>query len=338
MTLRLDVDRLAWNAHVDTVARSYDRLIPVVKGNGYGLGRRHLADVVIDRSLAAHTVDGRPVVAVGTVHELAGLPSGLRPVVLTPLPPASRPSASITAAGVDPVLTVGTASQAAAAAALEGWSGSVVVKLASSMQRFGASADEIDDVVGALGRHGIDVAGWALHLPLAGDEMSRRAEIDTWLARLAARTDPVGGHELWLSHVSPELLRDLGGRWPDWSFPVRVGSRLWHGDKSMLHLSADVIDVRAVRAGDVAGYRHASVPGDGILVMVGCGTAHGVTALDGGPSPFHFRRQRVALLERPHMHTSMLFVPAGAPTPAVGDNVDVQRPLITVMPDDVIWR
>lgn len=338
MTLRLDVDQRAWNAHVDTVARSYDRLIPVVKGNGYGLGRRQLVDVVVERSLAGHTVDGRPVVAVGTVHEVAGLPSGLRPVVLTPLAPGGRPTISNAAPGVDPVLTVGTVTQADTVAAVEGWTGSVVVKLASSMQRFGAKADEIDDVVGALDRHGIDIAGWALHLPLAGDESSRRAEIDTWLARLAARTDPVGHHDLWLSHVSPELLHDLGGRWAHWSFPVRVGSRLWHGDKSMLHLSADVIDVRAVRAGDVAGYRHTDIPDDGMLVMVGCGTAHGVTALDGGPSPFHFRQQRVALMERPHMHTSMLFVPAGAPTPVVGDNVDVQRPLTTVMPDDVIWR
>jgi hypothetical protein len=37
------------------------------------------------------------------------------------------------------------------------------------------------------------------------------------------------------------------------------------------------------------------------------------------------------------MHTSMAFVPAGEPCPAVGDRVDVQRPLITTAVDEVVW-
>jgi hypothetical protein len=38
------------------------------------------------------------------------------------------------------------------------------------------------------------------------------------------------------------------------------------------------------------------------------------------------------------MHTTMLRIPAGEATPAVGDWLDVQRPLITVAPDEVVWR
>ena len=38
------------------------------------------------------------------------------------------------------------------------------------------------------------------------------------------------------------------------------------------------------------------------------------------------------------MHTSILFVPSGAPCPAIGDVVDVQRPLTTVSVDEVIWQ
>jgi hypothetical protein len=34
----------------------------------------------------------------------------------------------------------------------------------------------------------------------------------------------------------------------------------------------------------------------------------------------------------------MLFVPSGLPCPAVGDTVDVQRPLIAVAVDELIWR
>ena len=72
--------------------------------------------------------------------------------------------------------------------------------------------------------------------------------------------------------------------------------------------------------------------------MVGAGTAHGVHPLDDGRSPFHFARRRLALLEPPHMHTSMVFVPAGEPTPGRGDVVDVQRPLISTVVDEVVWR
>ena len=94
-----------------------------------------------------------------------------------------------------------------------------------------------------------------------------------------------------------------------------LGTALWHGDKSALHLGADVLDVRPVRAGEPAGYRQVAVPDDGTLVMVGAGTAHGVHPLADGRSPFHFARRRLDLLEPPHMHTSMVVVPAGDPAP-----------------------
>jgi hypothetical protein len=55
-------------------------------------------------------------------------------------------------------------------------------------------------------------------------------------------------------------------------------------------------------------------------------------------SPFHFARQRLLLLEGPHMHSSLVFVPSGQPCPTVGDEVDVQRPVITTNADEVIWR
>ena len=106
----------------------------------------------------------------------------------------------------------------------------------------------------------------------------------------------------------------------------------------MLHLTADVLDIHAVSAGTVAGYNSTRVIADGTLVVIGAGSAHGVTVLDDGRSPFHFQRRRLALLERPHMHTSMVFVPTGAPCPAVGDAVDVQRPLTMVAVDELSWR
>ena len=55
-------------------------------------------------------------------------------------------------------------------------------------------------------------------------------------------------------------------------------------------------------------------------------------------SPFHFQRRRLAMLERPHMHTTLLVVPEGQPCPAVGDRVDLQRPLIATDVDELEWK
>ena len=68
MTIRLTVRTTMWRSHVARVAASVDGLVPVVKGNGYGFGRAMLA------SIAAEMSD---TIAVGTVHELDGLPTGL---------------------------------------------------------------------------------------------------------------------------------------------------------------------------------------------------------------------------------------------------------------------
>ena len=143
---------------------------------------------------------------------------------------------------------------------------------------------------------------------------------------------------MWVSHLSLDGYAALRDAWPDHRFRIRLGTALWHGDKRALHLGADVLDVRPVRFGEVAGYRQVPVPSDGHLVMVGAGTAHGVHPLPDGTSPFHHRQRRLPLLEPPHMHTSVVAVPTGDPLPAVGERVDVQRPLISTLVDEVVWR
>src|SRR5690606_8935731 len=109
------------------------------------------------------------------------------------------------------------------------------------------------------------------------------------------------------------------------------------GDREALHLEARVIDTRPVSAGTPVGYRLTPVPADGVLVMVGAGTANGVAPLPDGRSPFHFARRRLDLIEPPHMHTSMVFVPSGDPCPQPGDWVDLQRPLTMTTVDELRW-
>ena len=99
VALTLTVDRVRWREHVAATRTAFPGLVPVVKGNGYGFGLTYLAELVSSWGLAA-----APELAVGTVHELAGLPpDGPRPLVLTPALARELPI------GVGPaVLTVGS--------------------------------------------------------------------------------------------------------------------------------------------------------------------------------------------------------------------------------------
>lgn len=289
------------------IAASVDGLVPVVKGNGYGFGRVWLAE---------QAAEFASTVCVGTVHELAGLPAAVDVAVLTP-----TLSTGAIPPGRSPILTVGRVEHVTA---LAGWGGRVTIKLASSMRRYGGAVD----LIGTARRAGLDVVGVSVHPPLAGTDAEHRAEIESLLAHV----DPA--LEVWVSHLSVQSFAALP---TTHRFRLRLGTTLWHGDKQALHLSADVLDVRPVDAATPAGYRQRVVDSPGHLVMIGAGSANGVAPLPDGRSPFHFDRHRLALHEPPHMHTSMAFVGAGDPVPAIGDRVDVQRPLITTYVDEYEW-
>jgi alanine racemase len=325
MTLRLTVDEAGFEAHVREVRAAVPALVPVVKGNGYGYGRLALAQ----RAAAFATQ-----IAVGTVHELAGLDTGLNTgrAVLVLTPAASLDGVVL---GENSVPTVGRREHLDALVT-HGWTGRVAVKLASSMRRYGVESNELDALVAMVHRARLEVHSYVLHLPLDlpldRPHSEVTAEIEAWLPAL----DPAV--PLSLSHLTPASFAELVDRHPTHMFQLRSGTALWHGDKSFLHLRADVLDVRNANAGDVAGYRSSMVGAPTTLVMAGAGSAHGVSELPGALSPFHHAGRRVAMFESPHMHTTMLRIPVGEPTPAVGDWLDVQRPLITVAPDEVVWR
>jgi alanine racemase len=304
VTIRLTVDRDRWWNHVTGVAAGVEGLVPVVKGNGYGFGRSNLA-------IAASRLSS--LIAVGTVHELDGLPEAVTAVVLTPTlrPPTTS----------DPVLTVGSRRHISA---LAGWEGRVIVKLESEMHRYGGTIDLVSEAQ----RAGLRTVGVAIHLPLVGSEQDRLGYVADRLPGIDPTLD------VWLSHLSPGSYEHL----PDsHRYKLRLGTYLWHGDREAIRLEADVLETRRIEAGSTAGYRLRRVSRDGTIVMVGAGSAAGVAPLADGESPFHFAQARLDLIEPPHMHTSMVLVPLGTPCPIVGDWVDLQRPLTMTAADEIRW-
>ena len=316
MTIQLTVHEARWLAHVQSVARSTPGLVPVVKGNAYGFRRWNLMPLASQLSRE---------IAVGTVFEVRDIPSGVVPIVLTPSlvpPPRNVPLETVlTVSNIDHVRTLATS----------GWSGSVIVKLQSSMLRYGIDPDGLAALLRSIDEARLTVHGWSVHPPLEGDMVAHLRDVTSWLDRIDASLP------IYVSHLDDDAYAKLRRDNPGHDFRLRLGTRLWHGDKSMMKLTADVVDRHPVEAGGKAGYRLIPVTGPGEIVLVGCGSAHGVGLLPDGRSPFHYRQQRLNVLEPPHMHTTMLFVARGRPTPQIGELVDVQQPLTRVQVDLLQW-
>ena len=316
MGLRLRVRQQAWEQAVHACAEQFPGLIPVVKGNGYGFGRPALMAV------AASLAD---LIAVGTVFEAGDVPADRTVVVLTPhlgeLPRSAPLTVALTIGSLDHVHSLPT----------HHWQRRVVVKLQSSMRRYGVEPRDLEALAAAARAADCTITGYALHFPLVGTSLGHMDEVEQWLPLL----DP--DLPVALSHLDVLTYGRLIARHPGRTFHIRCGTALWIGDKSALQLSADVLDVHPAHGDDTVGYRGVRVPSDGHVVLVAAGSSHGVRPLPDGRSPFHFARERVHLIEPSHMHTSMLFVPAGQPCPVVGDRVDVQCPLILTTADEVEW-
>jgi len=169
MTLRLTVNRQAWLNHVRHTASQHGTVLPVVKGNGYGFGRPILFEQT------AHLADH---VAVGTVYEATDVPLSLTAVVLTPAGthlPSSLPAHA--------VLTVGSLDHVAALRS-HNWQGSVLIKLQSTMQRFGVAGNELAALQSACTNASLNVVGWSIHPPLNNDNQDRSGEVSCWMELL----------------------------------------------------------------------------------------------------------------------------------------------------------
>lgn len=316
MTVRLAVHENQWQSHVQHTAARMPDIVPVVKGNGYGFRRWNLMPVA--GQLANE-------IAVGTVYEARDLPTHARAIVLTPTltsPPSNMAHNTI--------LTIGSLHHVVALERLQ-WAGDVMVKLRSSMHRYGVSVSELPQILDACRGARLNVHGYSIHPPLQSEMKSRVKEIMAWAQHLSLETP------IYVSHLDADAYAALRQMLPGRQLKIRMGTELWHGNKSMMHLSADIVDHHSVESGEAAGYRQIPISSPGEVVMVGAGTAHGVSLLDNGRSPFHYQRQRLNLLEPPHMHTSMLLVARGRPIPAIGEWIDLQQPLTRIQVDLLQW-
>ena len=238
------------------------------------------------------------------------------------------------------------------------------------MHRFGfdeaalATSLSAPAVRDALARGSLLLEGLSLHLPIEPPaDRSKVSEARRWRAVLADLARATAGlpATLWVSHLDDAELADVavGGTGSDVALRVRVGTRLWLGDREAITALGTVLAVRPLPAGTHVGYRQRTGPRGGTLLVVSGGTAHGIGlsapspassvrqrlgaartgALDAAGrarSPFVWAGQQCWFAEPPHQQHSLIWLEQGVAVPEVGDSVPAQVRFTTSHFDAVV--
>jgi hypothetical protein len=352
----------------------------VIKGNGYGLGQDTLTEQAV--RLDADTV------AVGTVWEVdsAAARGNHDIVVLQPFDPLDTTAAAEWWRMGDRLHSgrvIRTIASPDALLALCDGPGSVRVILEgrSSVQRFGMVESQLLELLAdtrvrhALERAYILIEGLSLHLPMVQPKdvkplkgvvgTPRVHEVVRWAGLWHAQTLVWTGHNspastVWVSHLNDDEVALVVSSVPDIVLRVRVGTRLWLGDRGALQAYGTVLAAHTVKENTPAGYRQRTGPSDGTLPVIGGGTAHGVGL--SAPTPATRMRQRMVTIgtgvleavsrslspftwggkqrwfaEPPHQHVSLVWIPWGSGTPVVGDLIPAEVRYTTSRFDEVVF-
>jgi len=203
-----------------------------------------------------------------------------------------------------------------------------------------------------LTARGTEAWRWGLGWQAVLADLSERLDSSPDVHGQQALTALTSAAALWISHLEDPELRALRAALPDIELFPRTGTRLWLGDRGAFTAKGTVLAVNQVSKGTTSGYRQRRAPGNGAILVVGGGTAHGVAL--SAPSALSSMRQRAVaagtgvleatgrslspfivagaqrwFVESPHMQVSLIHVPAGTALPGVGDEVTVEVRMTT---------
>ncbi len=371
-TLRINGEK--WRTHLRAVvnavtAASGSSPVPVIKGNGYGIGQELLGVTAMEL--------GVDTIAVGTVFEIESVVSVTQGdiVVLQPFDPRDAGAAAkwweigekFYAGRI-----IRTVASLEALNELIVGAGSVrtILEARSSMVRFGFTESELVGALGnpevraALATGRIFIEGISIHLPIERPAPDSHAvEVMRWAGLWEAETAVWEGHSppapvIWVSHCSDAELSTIRQSVSELIVRMRVGTRLWLGERSALSASGTVLAVHPVSEDVKVGYRQRSAGKNATLVVVSGGTANGIGL--SAPSPTTSLRQRVTsfgvgaldatgramspfslggkqrwFAEPPHQHVSMLWLNNESVLPQVGDQVSAEVRFTTSRFDSV---
>ena len=377
MTFSLKVDAAKFRNHLISVMNGYAsagaELVPVVKGNGYGFGRRALASEA--SRLGCHRI------AVGTVWELEQSLSDFAGEILVLEPFNSVDEAAVLqwrqhlAHNADRIIV--TVSDLDLAAVKRVGAKNVYLEGKTSLSRFGMLHLEMQSLADFSD---LNVFGLSLHLPIVqqaikldatteisaafnGASLSKSmTEAWNWIVLYEELSNKFSlPKSVSLSHVSVDQIHSLKKMMQNYNFDmkleVRIGSKLWLGEPSALQATGTVLQVHEVLHRQTVGYQQIDSGSNRRLIIVSGGTAHGVAmaapsntrslrkkgiaiaegisqAIGKVRSPFSYNGENLDFVEPPHMQVSMLWSIDSAIS--VGDELDCNVRNTTTNFDSVV--
>jgi hypothetical protein len=364
MSFTVHIDRTGWRDGLTATLGRRPGLIPVAKGNGYGLSNERLA-------LEAGAL-GCDTIAVGNRQEAARVEGifGGDVLVLNPWDP--RTETGLTAADgdldgpdqdqdhLDPARTIRTISSLIAlersADADTARPARYVIELATPLRRFGIPKASMRLAQKMLSS---EPEAFSIHLP-----MPRRHHswvdwtVDHVTNALEAGIKAPAVH---ISHMNQEDCECVAAA-TGLTVRPRVGTDLWLGaaqDGAGITVTGVVRAIHHVARGDRVGYHHTRVPGRGYMVVVDGGTSHGVgleapvfrrggrrmvrqfgrtvlAALGYVRAPFLVEGKPTRYVEAPHAQVSLIWLQDGRRVPEVGEELEVRVRHTIIHPDRVI--
>lgn len=312
MSLVLQLDTTRWQTHLIEFATGID-LVPVIKGNGYGLGFPRLVTEVKNLELE--------LIAVDTLAEAAQIrPFWQKPIiVMQPI----RANDQINDDNL--ILTVDNHSPKV--------KGPVIVELKTKLQRFGVEVSDLTKF------SDLQIFGYGIHLPI-GDSGNLAFTKDI-AAKLADK-------QLFVSHLTKSELEQipnaklrvgtsfwLGDRtalsmYAEVLEVRKVNGKLGYGQVA----SADEIAIISGGTRHGIGMRAPTMPANvrQRLVAIGLGLFE---ALRKAKSPFYLGSKSLAFADTPHMNVSLVQLPKNHRV-QVGDKIMVRARYTTTYPDFII--
>ena len=372
MTFTLTVNTEKFRNHTtklnSEIVNEGHRLVPVIKGNGYGFGRHTLIQE------SQHLGVSR--IAIGTVWELSYALEHFSGEVHV----------------LEPINSLDSEAYLLWRKVIAGHNNRIIATLSTpdlqmlteigvrrfflegrtSLNRFGLTPEDLEQTIAQLPTH-LQVEGLLLHLPITdsnlpsgNDKQDRNAHLSGRIAQChdwldvytkIANSRGLNAH-VSLSHISLDDLRVLKKTFPDFTFGLRLGTKLWLGDLSALKATGTVLAIHDISGSSAVGYQQRRATSSSRIAIISGGTAHGVAlsapittttlrkkviaiiegfyqAMNKVRSPFIYDGKNLLFVEPPHMHVSMVWLPSDS-TLKVGEMVECTIRQTTVTSDRVL--
>jgi len=344
MSLTLYVNNNYWTNSLKNVLNAYENsLIPVIKGNGYGIGKSNLAKKSEELGLTE--------IAIGTIFEAQEIINSdfNQIIVMDPIKDLDK-NAFDELKKINDKRLVLTLSDIKDATNLENTP--VIVEVLTSMKRFGLTANDLKTL------SNYQILGLSLHLPIENSTNGKITEVKNWL-KIYEEVLPQAKKVVYLSHLSKEEFLKIKKEFPNFVFKLRLGTKFWLNDLSSFQIKSTVLAVHDVNNENI-GYRQRKI-NDNYIVIVSGGTSHGVglqaprsntnlksritsilagvlEAFDQTLSPFVISGKQRWFAETPHMNVSMLKLSKNITPPKVGSEITAHLRMTTTNFDSVIMN